>query len=61
VAATSYYLVGLLGYMLNGLPLEEWKLNKGALSVPFVVIGTWWLLQRLKHRLIKESLEREMG
>lgn len=64
MAATSYYLVGLLGYMLYGLPLEEWKLNKGvvqALSVPFVVGGTWWLLQRLKHRLIKEPLEREMG
>jgi hypothetical protein len=26
-----------------------------------VVIGTWWLLQRLKHRLIKEPLERELG
>ncbi|HEY7746515.1 MAG TPA: DUF3422 domain-containing protein [Desulfuromonadales bacterium] len=64
VAAISYYLVGLLGYMLGGLPLEAWKLNKGvvqALSVPFVVAGTWWLIQRLKHRLIKEPLEREMG
>jgi uncharacterized membrane-anchored protein len=64
VAAISYYLVGLLGYMLNGLPLEEWKLNKGvvlALLVPFVVVGTWWLIQRLKHRLIKEPLEREVG
>jgi uncharacterized membrane-anchored protein len=64
VAAISYYLVGLLGYMLNGLPLEAWKLNKGvvlAMLVPFVVGGTWWLLQRLKHRLIKEPLERELG
>lgn len=62
VVAISYYLVGLLGYMLNGLPLEKWKLNKGvvlALLVPFVVVGTWRLIERLKHRLIKEPLERE--
>lgn len=64
VVAISYYLVGLCGYLLNGLPLVAWQMNKGvvqALSVPFVVAGTWWLIQRLKHRLIKEPLEREMG
>lgn len=64
VVAISYYLVGLLGYLLNGLPMAEWHMNKGvvqALSVPFVVAATWWLIQRLKHRLIKEPLEREPG
>jgi uncharacterized membrane-anchored protein len=60
VAAISYYMVGLLGYMLSGLPLEEWHMEKKvvlAVLVPFVVGGVWSLIQRLKHRLIKAPLE----
>ena len=57
VAAISYYLVGLLGYVLTGLPLEELHMSKKtlmALSVPVVLGTVWWLTQRIKHRLIKE-------
>ena len=57
VAAISYYMVGLLSYMLSGLPLEEWHMEKKtviAFLVPVVLGGTWWLTQRIKHRLIKE-------
>lgn len=62
VAAISYYMVGLLGYMLSGLPLEEWHMEKKvvlAILVPFVVGGIWWLIQRIKHRLIKAPLGEE--
>ncbi len=60
VAAISYYLVGLLSYVLNGLPLKQLHLEKTvvlAVLVPFVLGSVWWLTQRIKHRLIKEPLE----
>ena len=59
VAAISYYTVGLLSYILSGLPLERWRLNKSAVlaaMVPLVVVGVWWLIRRIKHRLIKAPL-----
>lgn len=57
VAAISYYMVGLLSYLLNGLPLERWNLEKNILLaalVPVVVIVIWGLIRRVKHRLIKQ-------
>ncbi len=56
VAAIAYYSVGLLSYLLSGLPLQRWHLEKeGVLAamVPVVLGGVWWLTQRIKHRLIK--------
>jgi uncharacterized membrane-anchored protein len=56
VAAISYYLVGLLGDMLNGMPLVQWHMKKEvvlATLVPFVLGGVWWLTHRIKNRLIK--------
>jgi uncharacterized membrane-anchored protein len=51
VAAISYYVVGLLGYLLK--PLQ--KLGAGelptALSVPVVVALVWWGMRRARHRL----------
>jgi len=57
VAAISYYLVGLLGYLLDGLPLGAVGLDKKtatAILVVPVVLLIWWLIRRIKHRLIKE-------
>ncbi|BCR04184.1 hypothetical protein DESUT3_12530 [Desulfuromonas versatilis] len=62
VAAISYYLVGLLSYVLNGVPLEALHLDKKvvlATLVPFMLGSVWWLTQRIKHRLIKEPLGEE--
>ncbi len=56
VVAISYYLVGLIKYLLEGVPLTRWGLNKGtvlAVSIPFVLGGVLWLTRRIKHRLIK--------
>ncbi len=56
VAAISYYMVGLLSYVLSGLPLATLHLDKTtvlALLVPLVVALVWWLTKRIKHRLIK--------
>ncbi|MFA7535689.1 MAG: DUF3422 domain-containing protein [Desulfuromonadales bacterium] len=62
VAAISYYLVGLLGYFLGGLPLKALGLEKTlvmALLVPLVLGAVWWMTQRIKHRLIKEPAPGE--
>jgi uncharacterized membrane-anchored protein len=59
VAAISYYTVGLLSYVLSGLPLEKWHLDKKvvlAAMVPLVALGVWRLIRRIKHRLIKAPL-----
>jgi uncharacterized membrane-anchored protein len=57
VVAISYYLVGLLGYLLGGLPLERYGLQKNfvqAAMVPVVLFGVWWFIKRVKHHLIKK-------
>lgn len=57
VAAISYYLVGLLSYVISGLPLEALHLEKKtalAFTVPVVVVAVWWLIRRIKNRLIKK-------
>ncbi|WP_291317561.1 DUF3422 domain-containing protein [Desulfuromonas sp.] len=62
IAAISYYLVGLVGYLIGGLPLERWHLDKKvlmALSVPVVLGSVWWLTHRIKHRLIKAPAHGE--
>lgn len=62
VAAISYYMVGLLGYLFSGLPLESWHLDKKVLmafSVPAVIGLVWWMTQHIKHRLIKVPLDKE--
>jgi len=57
VVAISYYLVGLIKYLLEGLPLKQWGLSKGALlaaAIPLVLGVVLWLTRRIKHRLIKQ-------
>lgn len=53
VAAISYYVVGLLSYMLSGLPaLPVWLPPKAllAVSVPFVVLAIWLVIRRIKRK-----------
>jgi len=63
VAAISYYLVGLIGYVLGILPLETLHLDKKtamALVVPLVLVSVWWTVRRIRHRLIR-SPDGELG
>ena len=56
IAAISYYAVGLLSYLLNGLPLKTWGIDKSALLaavIPLVLLGTWFVTRRIKRRLIQ--------
>jgi len=53
VAAISYYVVGLISYLLNGLPpllgLNLPKYTAG-LAVPFVILVVWLLVRRIRRR-----------
>lgn len=59
VAAISYYLIGLISYVLSGLPLEALHLKKKvvlAWLVPLVLVTVWWGVKHIKERLIKKPL-----
>ena len=60
VVALSYYLIGLVGYLLGGLPLAEYGLRKewvlAGLVIP--VVATIWIGMRvLKRRLFNGDSE----
>lgn len=62
IVAISYYLIGLIGYLLSGLPLEEWGLNKKVLlagAIPLILLTVGYITHRIKHRLIKNPLADE--
>ncbi|NVE94993.1 DUF3422 domain-containing protein [Altererythrobacter lutimaris] len=52
VVALSYYLIGLVGYFLPLLPLEQWGLSKNAVLAGLVipVVATIWISMRLLRR-----------
>ncbi len=59
VAAISYYMIGLISYVLSGLPLEALALKKKvvlACLVPLVLGTVWWGVKHIKKRLIKKPL-----
>jgi len=52
VAAVSYYVVGLIGYLAKGTALFGAAPKAEivtALSMPFVVVGMWWLVRRIRR------------
>jgi uncharacterized membrane-anchored protein len=51
VAAISYYVVSLLGYVYkamkeSGAPIDP-NIAMGV-SVPFVLLGMWWIVRRIR-------------
>jgi len=47
----------MIKYLLEGMPLKQWGIRKGALlaaSIPLVLGVVLWLTRRIKHRLIKQ-------
>ena len=52
VAAVSYYVVGLISYLIRGSPrIAEYVAPElvVAASVPFVVLAIWWLVRRIRR------------
>jgi uncharacterized membrane-anchored protein len=55
VAAISYYVVGLLGYVMKGLHDAGVPVDiplASAASVPVVVLLIWWVVRRIRRRNI---------
>jgi uncharacterized membrane-anchored protein len=53
VAAISYYVVGLFGYLMKGLHDEGVPVNvtlASALFVPVAVLTIWWTMRRIRRR-----------
>lgn len=58
IAAISYYIVGLVGYLAKagkaaGMPYEPDLLVGG--SIPLVVVGVWMGVRKIKKRLTKDQ------
>ena len=58
VAAVSYYVVGLVSYLAKGvkdlgLPIAPSLV--AAASVPFVVLGIWWIVHRVRKRFARKD------
>ncbi|SFE92404.1 Protein of unknown function [Marinobacter sp. DSM 26671] len=50
VAAISYYVVSLLGYLLKGIPLVHDSVAQVmAVLVPAVMLTIWWIVRRIRH------------
>ena len=54
VAAITYYIVGLIGYLAKGAKVLGWPLTAEtttALAIPLVALGVWWFIRRIHLRL----------
>ncbi len=55
VAAISYYVVGLFGYLVKGAHDAGVRIEPSfatALFVPLAVLGIWWVVRRIRRRHI---------
>jgi uncharacterized membrane-anchored protein len=58
VAAISYYVVGLIGYLAKGSARLEDMVRPEAVTaavVPFVLLGVWWIVRRVRRRHVDEA------
>lgn len=54
IAAITYYMTGLVGYLAKGAKVLGWPLSPEltmAASVPVMAAGMWWFLRRLHAKL----------
>jgi len=63
VAAISYYVVGLFGYMVKGAHDAGWPVDPSlatAAFVPVAVLLIWWIVRRIRNRHIGTEHEHEV-
>jgi uncharacterized membrane-anchored protein len=63
VAAISYYVVGLFGYIVKGAHDAGWPVDPSiamAGFVPIAVLLIWWIVRRVRTRHIGKEHEHEM-
>jgi len=54
IAAITYYMSGLVGYLAKGAKPLGWPLSVDAtvaIAVPTIAVGMWWFLRRLHRRI----------
>ncbi|MNS96917.1 hypothetical protein D3C72_1312350 [compost metagenome] len=52
VAAISYYVVGLIGYLTKAISHDVLPVDPAVvtgISVPFAVLGVWWVVRRIRR------------
>ena len=55
VAAITYYVTGLIGYLVKGAQKLGWPFSPEAsmaVAVPLVALAVWWSLRTLHHRIV---------
>jgi uncharacterized membrane-anchored protein len=63
VAAISYYVVGLFGYLVKGTHDAGWPVEPTlatAAFVPIAVLGIWWTVRRIRNRHVGNEHEHEV-
>jgi uncharacterized membrane-anchored protein len=58
VAAITYYITGLIGYIVKGAHLAGWPYSTEATIacvVPFVALLVWWFMRRLHQHLLHST------
>ncbi len=58
VAAISYYIVGLLGYIFKGAKRVGWPFDAEgsvAVAVPIVIAGVWWSMRRMHSAITSKA------
>jgi uncharacterized membrane-anchored protein len=59
VAAVSYYIVGLIGYLAKGTSALDLHLAPEyvtAAAVPLVILGVWWAVRRIRRSHAEHSV-----
>ena len=54
VAAITYYIVGLVGYLAKGAQKVGWPFSAEsttAVAIPLVAVAVWWSLRRVHHSI----------
>ncbi len=63
VAAISYYVVGLFGFVVKGVHDAGWPVDPSiamAAFVPIAVLLIWWIVRRVRSRHIGKEHEHEV-
>jgi uncharacterized membrane-anchored protein len=63
VAAISYYVVGLFGYLVKGAHDAGWPVEPTlatAAFVPVAVLAIWWTVRRIRNRHVGHEHEHEV-
>lgn len=58
VAAITYYITGLIGYIVKGAHIAGWPYSTEvtiACTVPIVALIVWWFMRRLHQHLLHSS------